>query len=144
MLSHLSFAVQCTLLFFEIPYKSQLIKGCFLRFPTQLKKLSDRNLQASRMKYFVAVFLFALVAGIRSEYFEDLVLNDGEIPPRHPYFVGYNTVPFISSLMNIFNCSFPAFHTIHHARWLLFSCTFLFILFWGRILNGLYSLCCVD
>ncbi|XP_073238311.1 uncharacterized protein [Porites lutea] len=38
------------------------------------------------MKYFVTVFLFALVAGIRSEYFEDLVLNDGEIPPRHPYF----------------------------------------------------------
>ena len=55
------------------------------------------------MKYFVTVFLFALVAGIRSEYFE--VLNDGEIPPRHPYFVGYNTVLFISSLMNIFNRS---------------------------------------
>lgn len=80
------------------------------------------------MKYFVTVFLFALVAGIRSEYFEDLVLNDGEIPPRHPYFVGYNTVLFISSLMNTFNCSllllvsfFPAFHTIHHAEWLLFS-----------------------
>ena len=57
------------------------------------------------MKYFVTAFLFALVAGIRSEYFEDLVLNDGEIPPRHPYFVGYNTVLFISSLMNIFNLS---------------------------------------
>lgn len=46
------------------------------------------------MKYFVTVFLFALVAGIRSEYFQDLVLNDGEIPPRHPYFVGYYTVFF--------------------------------------------------
>lgn len=80
-----------------------------MRFPPQLKELSGRNLQATRMKYFVTVFLFALVAGIRSEYFEDLVLNDGEIPPRHPYFVGYNTVLFISSLMNAFNCLFLFF-----------------------------------
>ena len=42
------------------------------------------------MKSFVAIFLFAFMAGLRADDFEELLLADaaeGGIPDRHPFVV---------------------------------------------------------
>lgn len=42
------------------------------------------------MKTFVAIFLFALMAGLRADDFEELLLADdaeGGVPDRHPFVV---------------------------------------------------------
>lgn len=42
------------------------------------------------MKSSVAIFLFAFMAGLRADDFEELLLADdaeGEVPDRHPYMV---------------------------------------------------------
>ena len=42
------------------------------------------------MKSFVAIFLFAFMAGLRADDFEELLLSDdaeGGVPDRHPFVV---------------------------------------------------------
>lgn len=50
---------------------------------TWIRQESER----SKMKSFVAIFLFALMAGLRADDFEELLLADdaeSDVPDRHP------------------------------------------------------------
>lgn len=40
-----------------------------------------------KMKVFVVIFLFAFLAGIHGDDFEELVLANDGVPDRHPYVV---------------------------------------------------------
>ena len=47
------------------------------------------------MKSFVAILLFAFIAGLRADDFDEFLLMDdaeGELPDRHPYVVCINHI----------------------------------------------------